>query len=224
MIKRMRSIILTAGLVAGAAALAEAQVTGLPVVNSGIISGFGLAVDGGIPNDDAGGGYAVGATAALGLGPLGFTARLARYKPDPGEQLWSGGATANYKVFGGPLIPLAVTLQAGAGYANPELSCIPVGACEVSEWRFPIGLGVSFTLPNPALAIKPWIAPRVDIRRRSTDGTAVTETDFAISGGIELNTLTGIGLHAAYDLVKREIGSPGIFSAGLHYNFRIPGL
>jgi hypothetical protein len=211
-------------LVLAASAPARAQVTGLPVVNSGVISGLSLAVDGGIPNDDAGGGYAVGATAGLGFGPIGVTARLARFKPDGGDELWSGGATANLKVFGGPLIPLAVTLQAGAGYANPELSCIPVGACDVTEWRFPVGVGVSFTLPNPALAIKPWIAPRVDIRRRSTDGSAVTETDFAISGGIELNTLTGIGLHAAYDLVKRDVGSPGIFSAGLHYSFRIPGL
>ena len=223
-IKHIRSAVLATALAIGTAGLTEAQVTGLPVVNSGVISGFGLAIDGGLPNEDAGGGYALGTTAALGLGPIGFTARLSRFKPDGADELWSGGATANVKLFGGPLIPLAVTLQAGAGYANPELSCIPVGACDVSEWRFPIGLGVSFTLPNPALAIKPWIAPRVDIQRISVDGASSTETDFAISGGVELNTLTGIGLHAAYDLVKREVGSPGIFSAGLHYNFRIPGL
>ncbi len=220
----VRTALLAAGIVAGAAGSAVAQVAGLPVVNSGVISGLGLALDGGLPNDEAGGGYAVGATAALGFGPLGVTARLSRYKPDELDELWSGGATANLKVFGGPLIPLAVTLQAGAGYSNPDLGCIPPGECDVNEWRFPIGVGVAFTLPNPALAIKPWIAPRVDIRRRSVDGTAETETDFAISGGVELNTLTGIGLHAAYDLVKRDGGSPGIFSAGLHYNFRLPGL
>ena len=141
--KPFRSALLAALALAGAAGTARAQVAGLPVVNSGVISGFGLALDGGLPNDDAGGGYAVGATAALGLGPIGFTARLSRYKPDEAEELWSGGATANLKVFGGPLIPLAVTLQAGAGYSNPELSCIPVGACDVNEWRFPVGLGVS---------------------------------------------------------------------------------
>jgi len=223
-LRPVRSALIATLALVGAAGTAGAQVAGLPVVNSGVISGFGLALDGGLPNKAAGGGYAVGATAALGLGPIGFTARLSRYKPDLADELWSGGATANLKVFGGPLIPLAVTLQAGAGYSNPELSCIPVGACDVNEWRFPVGLGVSFTLPNPALAIKPWIAPRVDIRRLSVDGVSETETDFGISGGVELNTLTGIGLHAAYDLIKRDAGSPGIFSAGLHYSFRIPGL
>jgi hypothetical protein len=200
---------------------AEAQVSGMPVVNSGVISGLSLAADVGIPNDAAGGGHAFGATVGLGLGPLGITARLSRFTPDGSEELWSGGATANYKVFGGPLVPLAVTLQAGAGYSNPELDCI---ACDVSEWRFPVGLGFSFTIPNPALAIKPWIAPRVDITRRSADGASETETDFGVSGGVELNLLTGLGFQAAYDLMKRDPESPGIFSAGLHYNFRIPGL
>ena len=216
---RLAALLLLVG--AGAA---EAQVSGMPVVNSGVTRGFGIALDAGIPNDHAGGGYAVGATAGLGLGPLGFTARVSRFSPDLTDELWSGGATANYKIFGGPLVPLAATLQAGAGYASPDIACVPPGACDVSEWRFPIGLGISFTLPNPALAIKPWIAPRVDITRLSLDGSSETETEFGISGGVELNMLTGFGLQAAYDLTRRDGGSPGIFSAGLHYNFRIPGL
>lgn len=209
-----------------AAQAVSAQVTGLPVVNSGVTSGLGLAADVGIPNDVAGGGVAFGGTASLGLGPLGFTARVARLDPDVGEALWSAGATFNYKVFGGPLVPLAATLQGGAGYANPDFGCVTPGACDVSEWRFPVGLGISFTIPNPALAIKPWIAPRLDIVRTSAYGDieASTETDFAISGGVELNLLTGLGLQAAYDWSKRDGGDPGIFSAGLHYTFRIPGL
>lgn len=224
MTRFLRAARLAALLLAMGGGTVQAQVSGLPVVNSGVTRGFGIAVDAGIPNDNAGGGYAVGATAGLGLGPLGFTARVSRFAPDLSGELWSGGATANYKVFGGPLVPLAATLQAGAGYASPELACVPPGACDVSEWRFPVGLGISFTLPNPALAIKPWIAPRVDITRVSLDGSAETDTEFAISGGVELNTLTGFGLQAAYDLVRRDAGSRGIFSAGLHYNFRIPGL
>lgn len=202
----------------------SAQVAGLPVINSGVSRGLGLALDVGIPNDNAGGGFAVGATAGVGFGPFGVTARVSRFDPELGTELWSGGATANYKVFGGPLVPLAVTLQAGAGYASPEFACVPPGACDINTWRFPVGLGVAFTIPNPALAIKPWVAPRIDITRTSVDGVAETESEFGISGGIELNTITGFGLHAAYDLVNREGGSPGIFSAGLHYSFRIPGL
>jgi len=208
-----------------AAPAAAAQVVGLPVINAGVTRGLGLSFDYGKPNDVAGGGFALGATAGLGFGPLGVTARLSRLDTDL-EELWSPGATVNYKVVGGPLIPLAVTLQAGAGYASPDFACATPGACDISEWRFPIGLGVSFTIPNPALAIKPWIAPRIDVTRRSAYGTfdAETDSEFAVSGGVELNMLTGLGLHAAYDWTKRDGGNPGIFSAGLHYNFRIPGL
>lgn len=219
-----------AGALALAVSLAAtpvaAQVLGMPVVNAGVTRGLALSFDYGKPNEVAGGGYALGATAGLGFGPLGVTARLSRLDSDGLGELWSAGGTANYKVIGGPLVPLAVTLQAGAGYASPDFACAPPGACDISEWRFPIGLGVAFTIPNPALAIKPWIAPRIDITRRSAYGTfdAETDSEFAVSGGIELNMLTGFGLHAAYDWTKRDGGNPGIFSAGLHYNFRIPGL
>jgi hypothetical protein len=219
---RTSAIILA--LAAAATAQASAQVLGLPVENAGVVSGLGLSFDGGLPNDAAGGGHAFGATAALGLGPLGVTARVSRYSPDVTDPLWSAGATLNYKVFGGPLVPIAATLQAGAGYASPDVACVPPGACEVNEWRFPVGLGIALTIPNPALAIKPWIAPRVDIVRTSLDGESSTETDFGISGGVQLNLLTGLGLHATYDLMMVDPENRGIFGAGLHYNFRIPGL
>ncbi|HEX6645283.1 MAG TPA: hypothetical protein VF037_11410 [Gemmatimonadales bacterium] len=209
---------------ATAAAPAMAQVQGLPVENAGVVSGLGLSFDAGLPNEAAGGGHAFGATAALGLGALGVTARVSRYSPDIDDPLWSAGATLNYKVFGGPLVPIAATLQAGAGYASPEFACVPPGACDVNQWRFPIGLGVSVTIPNPALAIKPWIAPRVDIVRTSLDGTSETETDFGVSGGVQLNLLTGLGLHATYDLMMADPENRGIFGAGLHYTFRLPGL
>lgn len=209
---------------ATAAAPAMAQVQGLPVENAGVVSGLGLSFDAGLPNEAAGGGHAFGATAALGLGALGVTARVSRYSPDIDDPLWSAGATLNYKVFGGPLVPIAATLQAGAGYASPEFACVPPGACDVNQWRFPIGLGVSVTIPSPALAIKPWIAPRVDIVRTSLDGTSETETDFGVSGGVQLNLLTGLGLHATYDLMMADPENRGIFGAGLHYTFRLPGL
>ena len=222
--KRFTTAVLGLALAAGAAAPAAAQVLGLPVENAGVVSGLGLSFDGGLPNDAAGGGHAFGATAALGLGPLGVTARVSRFSPDALDPLWSAGATLNYKVFGGPLVPIAATLQAGAGYATPEFACVPPTACDISEWRFPIGLGIAFTIPNPALAIKPWIAPRVDIVRSSIAGVSSTETDFGVSGGVQLNLLTGLGLHATYDLMMSEPENRGIFGAGLHYNFRIPGL
>ena len=220
----LRTIAVSVALASAAVAPAAAQVLGLPVENAGVVSGLGLSLDGGLPNEEAGGGHAFGATASLGLGQLGVTARVSRYSPDALDPLWSAGAALNYKVFGGPLVPIAATLQAGAGYASPEFACVPPGACDISEWRFPVGLGISLTIPNPALAIKPWIAPRVDIVRTSVAGVSSTETDFGVSGGVQLNLLTGLGLHATYDLMMTDPENRGIFGAGLHYNFRIPGL
>jgi hypothetical protein len=209
------------GLVALCAALGSAtslagQVIGLPVYNSGIPTGLGLFADIGFPNDAAGGGTAYGATGRLGVGPFGATASVARFNPEgPGDQLTSVGGSLNYKVFGGPLVPLTVTLQGGAGYAKQE---------DVSFYRFPVGVGLGLTIPNPALAIKPWLAPRLDVSRVSSPLGSDTETNFGISGGVELNLLSGLGLHASYDRVFADVEDPSIFAAGLHYTFRVPGL
>lgn len=199
---------------------AAAQVSGLPVYNAGVTNGIGFALDAGVPNDRAGGGWAAGLTGKAGFGPLGVTATMARHDREF-DEIWSGGATANLKVFGGPLIPLSVTLQGGAGYTSFDSLCIPEDPdCSIDQWRFPVGAGIAFTIPNPALAIKPWIAPRMEITRLGGE----TVADPAVSAGVEFNFITGLGLHAAYDLVFADGGRPGIFGAGLHYTFRVPGL
>lgn len=208
-----------------AAASADAQVAGLPVYNAGVTKGIGLALDAGIPNDAAGGGWAGGATVKAGIGLVGFTASISRFDPSASDAVWSGGGTANLKVFGGPLVPLAVTLQGGVGYVAPNFGCtVPSSSCDFKQWHFPAGLGISFTIPNPALAIKPWIAPRVDVVRTTEAGASNTDAGFGISGGIELNTLSGLGVHAAYDWASHDGVKPSIIEAGVHYTFRLPGL
>jgi opacity protein-like surface antigen len=213
-------------LVVGTAGTASAQAAGLPVVNSGIVNGIGIALDAGIPNDAAGGGWATGATVKAGFGVLGVSGTVSRFDPEGTDAVWSGGATANMKVFGGPLIPMAVTLQGGAGYVSKDFGCLPGDTdCDITQWHFPVGLGVSFTIPNPALAIKPWIAPRVDVLRTSIgDGDSETDAGIGVSGGVELNLLNGMGFHVAYDWSKHDDIKPGIFAAGFHYTFRVPGL
>jgi hypothetical protein len=200
-----------------------AQVRGLPVYNSGISSGIALYGDVGFSNEDAGKGTAFALTGRGGFGPFGATAIFSTFNPDgPAESDLAVGATLNYKVFGGPLIPLSVTLQGGIGYSKPEVGLLPGN--EVNEYRFPVGLGFALTIPNPALAIRPWIAPRLDIIRTSAGGSSDTETNFGLGGGLELNTLGGFGLHAAYDRVFLDGGDPSVFGLGAHYAFRIPGL
>jgi len=221
------------GIVAAAilAALpAAAQVPGLPVYNQGVPRGIGLYGDIGFPNDDAGGGTAYGVTGRAGFGFVGVTAIVSSYNPDgPADGKVSVGATGNLRLFGGPLVPLTVTLQAGAGYAKPDASLLPSGS-EIKQYRFPIGLGFALTIPNPVLAIRPWLAPRLDIVRTDIEGgaglpdTYNTDTHFGLSGGIELNLLNGFGLHAAYDRTFVNGTDPSVFGIGAHYNFRVPGL
>jgi hypothetical protein len=212
---------LTLGLLASGRT-AEAQVRGIPVYNSGIPTGIAVYGDVGFPDEDAGKGTAFAVSGRAGLGPFGATAILSTFNPNgPGDSDLSVGATLNYKIFGGPLIPLSVTLQGGIGYSKPDTGLLPG---EENELRFPVGLGLALTIPNPALAIKPWIAPRLDIIRTSGGGLSDTETNFGLGGGLELNLLNGFGVHAAYDRVFTDGGDPSVFGLGAHYAFRIPGL
>ena len=210
------------GLVAGVRP-AGAQVRGIPVYNSGVPRGIAIYGDVGFSNADAGKGTALGISGRAGFGPLGISAILSTFNPNgPGSSDVSVGATLNYKLFGGPLVPLSVTLQGGIGYSKPDTGLLPTA--KVTVLNFPIGMGFALTIPNPALAIKPWIAPRVDIVRSSAAGASNTVTNFALGGGIELNMLGGFGVQAAYDRVFRDGGDPGVFGIGAHYALRIPGL
>ena len=219
----LRAIIALLGILITAPS-AAAQVRGIPVYNVGVPRGIGVYGDVGFPNDEAGGGTAYAITGRGGFGLFGATAILSTYNPDgPGDSDVSVGATLNYRLFGGPLVPLAVTLQGGIGYAKPEDGTLP--APDVTELRFPVGVGFALTIPNPILAIKPWLAPRLDIVRRSAEGVdAETDSEFGLSGGLELNTLGGFGLHATYDAIFADGGTPGVFGIGAHYTFRVPGL
>jgi hypothetical protein len=223
--RRAHQVLATAGLVLGstlAPRFAQAQVRGIPVYNSGIATGIAIYGDVGFPNTEAGKGTALALSGRAGFGPLGATAMLSTFNPDgPAGSDVSVGASLNYKVFGGPLIPLSVTLQGGIGYSKPDDGFLP--GQEVNEFRFPVGIGFALTIPNPALAIKPWIAPRIDIVRSSGGGQSNTESNFGLGGGLELNLLSGFGVHAAYDRVFIDGGDPSVFGLGAHYSFRIPG-
>ena len=231
--RRAQRVLATAGLVFGLAVgvgSVEGQVRGIPVYNSGIATGIAIYGDVGFPNAEAGKGTALAISGRAGFGPLGATAMLSTFNPDgAGDSELSVGGILNYKVFGGPLIPLSVTLQGGIGYSKPDNGLVPApppgsAGQEVTELRFPVGVGFALTIPNPALAIKPWIAPRIDIVRSSGGGQSNTESNFGLGGGVELNLLSGLGVHAAYDRVFIDGGDPSVFGLGAHYSFRIPGL
>jgi hypothetical protein len=202
--------------------VARAQVRGIPVYNNGIPGGIAIYGDVGFPDENAGKGTAYAVSGRAGFGAFGATAMLATFNPDgPGENDVAVGATLNLRVFGGPLTPLLINLQGGIGYSKPDVGLLPG---DEDELRFPVGLGFALIIPNPALAIQPWIAPRLDIVRLSGGGLSDTETNFGLGGGVELNLLNGFGLHAAYDRVFLEGGDPSVFGLGAHFAFRVPGL
>ena len=209
----------------------EGQVFGLPVRNAGVPTGLTLAADFGFPNGEAGKGWAVGASGTLGLGPLGVTGSVARWDPRGDANSFSSlGATVNLKIFGGPLIPLSVTAQGGFAYGRQEfeVTTAPGGTTTEHEtfWRLPLGVGFALTIPNPVLAIKPWVAPRIDVATTGVDfvggsGTS-TETNFGVSGGIDLSFLSGLGIRAMYDRVWAGDGvNPGILSLGVSWGLTV---
>lgn len=218
-----------------------AQNPGLPVYNHGVPRGIGLYGDLGFPNDAAGKGTAYGATGRAGFGDIGATATLSADNPEGvGGTTVAVGGTLNYRMLGGPLVPLSVTLQAGASYSKPGEESVPAAASAgfatvpvpVNQlalkhdlYHFPIGIGFALVIPNPVLAIHPWLAPRVDIVHVKASGISDTETNFGLSGGLELNLLNGFGIQAAYDRVfAKDAADPSTFGVGAHYTFRVPGL
>jgi hypothetical protein len=202
---------------------AAAQVRGIPVYNSGVPRGIAIYGDVGFSDANAGKGTAFAVSGRAGLGPLGATAILSTFNPKgTGSSDVSVGATLNYKLFGGPLVPLSVTLQGGIGYSKPDTGLFP--GSNATELHFPVGVGFALTIPNPALAIRPWIAPRLDIVHASVSGTSDSRTKFGLGGGLELNLLNGFGIQAAYDRVFLDGGDPSVFGVGAHFAFRVPGL
>lgn len=212
------SILLVLVALAAGTVPARAQVTGLPVHNAGVAGGLTIGGEVGFPDEDYGKGTAFGARGTLGLGPVGIGAVISRWNPKgPADAHTAVGGYLNLKVFGGPLVPLSVTLQGGAEYAKSG---------GVRAVHAPIGLGIALKIPNPALAIKPWLAPRLDLVRTSGSGiTTDTESNFGISGGVDFSLLGGLGFGVAYD--RTWAGNdlnPSVFSAGVNYAIKIPGL
>jgi len=224
MTRRTRLLALLLVTAAGHAGGLVAQVDGLPVRNAGVGTGIGIAADVGFPSAAAGKGVAFGGTGSVGLGPLGFTASAAMWNPKgAGKNVTSVGGTGNLKIIGGPLIPLSLTLQAGAGYNKVTL---PGGGGEApvitQKLHLPVGVGIALTIPNPVFSIKPWVAPRLDVLRTTiesdTPAETHTDTDFGISGGIDLGFLNGLTIRAMYDRVFRGEGySPSVLSFGLGF-------
>ena len=137
--------------------------------------------------------------------------------------------SAALKVFGGPLIPVAVSLQAGAGYLKKG-----TGTSATKTLNVPIGLGFAINVPTPGASFEPWAAGRVHMNSVTVGTASGTQVGYGVSGGVNLGLPIGVGLHVALDwsrfsrktvgtlnLSKRETMVVGV---GLHYSIKLPGL
>jgi hypothetical protein len=213
------------GSVLAAGALA-AQAPGLPVVNAGVSRGVTVGAMVGFPNDAAGDGTALLAGVAFGARRIalgGFVSRI--NGPTAGaDDRYAGGAAVTMKVLGGPLVPIAVNLQAGGAYWTTPVGS---GAGKATNLHLPVGLGISWTIPQPVVAVKPWIAPRLDYSRFDAPSGSLTlvdasSTDFGLSGGISFGFLNGLSLEVAVDRVFRGgvEQKPTTIGAGVSFTFK----
>jgi hypothetical protein len=199
-------------MTAGVSGSARAQVTGLPVENSGIAAGFTLGAAVASPSHDYGGGTAYGLRAALGGPRFGISGVISRYDVvDPFPNQTGFGLAGNLDLLGsGPRL-VSATLQGGAEafFLNGK-----------AKWHFPVGLGIVLHRPEDDPVIETWIAPRLDIFRSSFDNPTQTKTRFGLSGGLDLNLTRSLGLTFAGDRAFGRNGfNPMTWSAGVEYRF-----
>ncbi len=221
-------IAVVAGLTFGSAPIA-AQAPGIPVLNSGFARGFTLASMVGFANAAAGEGTGLAVSGVAGFRRIafgGFVSGLSGSSLSD-ERVLARGATVAIKLAGGPLVPVGITLMTGAGYFAPPNS-------HSTNWRVPVGLGISWTVPQPVVALRFWASPRLDYSRdRGPDPLATpgpngpvplrttTQSDFGLSGGINFGFLNGFGLDVAVDrrFTSATDGKPAVLGLGASYRF-----
>lgn len=218
--RSLSSVIIAGSLLA---APLRAQVLGLPVYNHGVGSGISINGDIGFPNDKGldRNGTVYGVTGAFDVGPIGLTATMASGSPDGGDSHASYGGTANFKLFGGPLIPIGISFQAGAAWT--KIPGANIGGTDLDVLSVPVGVGVALSIPTPGLSIKPWIAPRMQMTRTS-GAVDDTSTDFGLSAGVNFGLLMGLNARVAYDYYSHDGTKPSTWSVGAGWNFNVPGV
>lgn len=214
-----RMFVLTMALAAAAAAPAAAQFAGMPVWNSPK-GGTGLTISGdyGKPSNDAGGGNAFGARAAVGFSRLTLTAGLSSFEFEgASSRTTSFAGTVALRLIGGALLPVNVNAIAGAGTAQD----VPLGLLTTADITTIVaGGGVSVTLPVPGFSIEPYLS----VTNRWNKYTGLdTESDIGWTLGANVG-LGLLGLHAAYDSQKRFGTTGGVLGVGAHIGFSVPGL
>ncbi len=178
--------------------------------------GTGVTISGDLamPNSDLGKGTAFGARGSVGLANITLTAGLASWKPKgASESFTSVGGQAAFRVIGGSLIPVSISLQVGASHAAAANG-------DSALTRLGLGGAVSVNVPTPGLSIEPYLA--VNSRWYKFSGVSGTESNIGWTLGANVG-LGMIGLHLAYDSEDYGAGvKGGIFGIGAHFALKAP--
>jgi len=177
-------------------------------------TGITLSGDFAKPNSDLGEGTAWGARGAFGFGTITLTAALASWKPSGASDSYpSIGGQGAFRVIGGSLMPVALSLQLDAarvGAANGDSALTRVG----------LGGALGVSVPTPGLSIEPYVA----VSNRWYKFSGVSSTESNVGWTIGANVGFGMmGLHLAYDSESLGGGSTGgIFGLGVHFALKAP--
>ncbi len=218
---------------------AVAQMNSIPVMfNPKGGTGLLVALDiGKGMNDESGKNTALAFRSALGIGAVTIGGGIGIVNPDQVGLVGRETVTqymGNFalRVFGGGLLPVSISIQAGVGVLD-------VSDNNTKVVTAPIGLGVGFSIPTPGFSFDPWIAGRYTYVRTEVASVTANQNAFGISAGLNFNFLMGLGFHVAGDWQKNPevvvMTGPGttttipettpfVLGLGLNYTFRIPGL
>ena len=102
-----------------------------------------------------------GGRATLGLPMVAITVGGGSAKPSGGSSTTSFGGDVAVNVVQGPMVPVKLSLQAGAGYYKAGTS---------KFLHVPVGAAITFKVNSPGASVEPWIAPRIDYTHLSVTG------------------------------------------------------
>jgi hypothetical protein len=174
----------------------------------------------------------VGGRAVLGLPFLAIGVGAGRWNNDAGTTETQFSGNLALKLFSPPLVPVGLSLQAGAGYLQQGS-----GATVFKTISVPIGVGIAVKPPSPSVSFEVWGAPRVQLNANKQGSSSRLQAGVGASGGVNVGMPMGLGLHVGLDWTKMSAkASAGtgtlalpelqtmVLGVGLHYTFTIPGL
>lgn len=191
----------------------SAQVFGMPVNYAP--ASTGVTLHGGVGrgvNNDSGKLTSLGGGVIIGMPTLSFAADVSYFDLDTTKKVSFGGHVA----YGLPLppgTPIDLSIVAGVGVLS-------IGG--TTQIFVPAGLTLAFDVPSTGVAVTPWVSPQFRYFRISGGGFSATNSDFGVSGGLDITLPMGFGFQALGDY---DNGSSAFtVGGGVHYSISVPSI